>query len=204
MTAYRLTLRILLLSIFATAHLSAQDAERQLYEQCRAAQQERQQQKNDRNQEIREASSNLRQYATDLKNDYREQVRDLDTEFRLQQVDLKAEHQTRVAASEREFLTKMSAMYMQLGNADEETVNKLKAEMVERINHTFELRKQAAEAEHAAKVAIEETKIELLDESILAEADSLGLTQDYAPILEKPHRARRTAPGDIGEVAGVS
>lgn len=169
--------------------LGAQDAERQLYEQRRAAQQERQQQKNDRNQEIRDASSNLRQYATDLKNDYREQVRDLDTEFRLQQVDLRAEHQTRVAASEREFQTKMTSMYMQLANAEEETAKNLKAELVERINHTFELRKQAAEAEHSAKVAIEESKIALLDErdeSIRAEADSLGLNQDYSPILAKP------------------
>ena len=57
--------------------------------------------------------------------------------------------------------------------------------MLERINHTFELRKQAAEAEHEAKVAIEESKIALLDErddSIRAEADSLGLTQEYSPI----------------------
>lgn len=159
----RNSVSILILTTLATANLIAQDAERQLNEQSRAAQQERQQQKNDRNQEIREASSNLRQYATDLKNDYREQVRDLDTEFRLQQVDLKSEHQTRVAASEREFQTKMSSVYMQLGNADEEAMNKLKAEMVERINHTFELRKQAAEAEHPAKVAIEESKIALLD-----------------------------------------
>ena len=121
--------------------------------------------------------------------EYREQVRDLDTEFRLQQVYLKPEHQTRVAASEREFQTKMSAMYMPMGDADEETVTKLKAEMLGRIQYTFELRKEAAEAEHAAKVAIEESKIALLgerDQGILAEADSLGLTQDYAPIIAKP------------------
>lgn len=165
MITRRNSICLLLVSIFATAYLGAQNAERQLYEQRRAAQQERQQQKNDRNQEIRDASSNLRQYATDLKNDYREQVRDLDTEFRLQQVDLRAEHQTRVAASEGEFLTKMSSMYMQLTSPDEETAKNLKVELVERSNHTFELRKQAAEAERAAKAAIENLKISLLDES---------------------------------------
>ena len=182
MITRRNSICLLLVSTFATAYLGAQDAERQLCEQRRVAQQERQQQKNDRNQEIRDASSNLRQYASDLKNDNREQVRDLDTEFRLQQVDLRAEHQTRVAASEREFQTKMTSMYMQLANAEEETAKNLKAELVERINHTFELGKQAAEAEHSAKVAIEDSKIALLDErdeSIRAEADSLGLNQDY-------------------------
>jgi|GEM_PF-1794648 len=49
---------LFLVFTFAAANLGAQDAERQLYEQWRAAQQERQQQKNDRNQEIRDASSN--------------------------------------------------------------------------------------------------------------------------------------------------
>jgi hypothetical protein len=154
------------------------------------AQKLRQQQKNDRNSEIRDASNSFREFARDLKMEYREKARDLDTEFRLQQVDMNAERDAKIAETEVELRQKISQLMLNPNqSSDEAAVEQLKADMKTYSDQIFEIQKQAAMEKHREYIDNELKKHQLLserDEAALAMASDLGLRSQYEPILATP------------------
>ena len=154
------------------------------------AQKSRQQQKNDRNSEIRDASNSFREFARDLKMEYQEKARDLDTEFRLQQVDMNAERDARIAETEIELRQKINQLMLNPNqSSDEAAVEQLKADMKAYSDQIFEIKKQAAMEQHREFIDNELKKHQLLnerDEAALAMASDLGLRSQYEPILATP------------------
>ena len=154
------------------------------------AQQLRQQQKNDRNSEIRDASSSFREFARDIKQEYQENARDLDTEFKLQQVDMNAERDAKIAETEIELRQKISQLMLNPNQtSDEAAVEQLKTDTKTYSDQIFEIRKQAAMEKHREFIDNELKKHQLLnerDETALAMASDLGLRSQYEPILATP------------------
>lgn len=151
------------------------------------AQKLRQQQKNDRNSEIRDASNSFRDFARDLKMEYREKARDLDTEFRLQQVDMNAERDAKIAETEIELRQKINQLMLNPNqSSDEAAVEQLKTDMKTYSDQIFEIKKQAAIEKHREFIDNELKKHQLLnerDEAAMAMASDLGLRGQYEPIL---------------------
>lgn len=177
------------LALLGNSAATAADS-KELKKQRQTAQKERQLKKNERSKEINEASKAFREFTRDLKVDYRERVKDLDTEFELQRIDLKADHDTRVAGAQAEYQKKLSGLFMQ-PNAEfnEQTVEKLQTEGRAFADEMFALKKQSAEELQGALMANEVDKNKEwseMDELALQEAASLGLTDDYQPILATP------------------
>lgn len=158
-----------------------------LQEQRREAQKQRQTEKNDRNKQIREATKTYREYSRDLKKDYQEQLRDLDTQFRLQQVDLRTERSAQISAAEADMQQKvMQLMTNPESQNTEAAMTKLRDEMKSHADRVFEIKRQAAQQEQTEIIANERSKHQLmteLDQLLLDEAKSLGLTEKYPPIL---------------------
>lgn len=167
---------------------AADDAE--LRKQRLEAQKERQERKNERNAEINYATQQFRQFVQELKNETREQAREIDTEFQLKRVELNADHQARMAELDAEYQTALTTAYARPAEEAGDEMAKLLAEkMTERMAKQYELEKLAAEEMHREKIAVEERKNERwaeLDQRAVDEADSLGLTGDYEPILARP------------------
>jgi hypothetical protein len=180
-----LTVALVLLGSAAVAADS-----KELKKQRQAAQKERQLEKNERTKTINEANRAFRDFTRDLKTDYRERVKDLDTEFELRRIDLKADHDARVAGAQAEFQKKMSSLFMGPGvEYDEQAMEKLQAEGRAFADEMFALKKQSAEELQGALIANEENKNREwaeMDEAALEEAASLGLTDNYQPILATP------------------
>ena len=154
------------------------------------AQKLRQQQKNDRNNEIRDASNSFREFARDLKMEHQEKARDLDTEFRLQQVDMNAERDAKIAETEIELRQKINQLMLNPNqSSDEAAVEQLKTDMKTYSDQVFEFKKQAAIEKHREFIDNELKKHQLLnerDEAALAMASDLGLRSQYEPILATP------------------
>ena len=154
------------------------------------AQKLRQQQKNDRNSEIRDASNSFRDFARDLKMEYQEKARDLDTEFKLQQVDMNAERDAKIAETEIELRQKINQLMLNPNqSSDEAAVEQLKTDMKTYSDQIFEIKKQAAIEKHREFIDNELKKHQLLnerDEAALAMASDLGLRSQYEPILATP------------------
>lgn len=154
------------------------------------AQKLRQQQKNDRNSEIRDASNSFRDFARDLKMEYQEKARDLDTEFKLQQVDMNAERDAKIAETEIELRQKINQLMLNPNqSSDEAAVEQLKTDMKTYSDQIFEIKKQAAMEKHREFIDNELKKHQLLDErdeAALAMASDLGLRSQYEPILATP------------------
>lgn len=154
------------------------------------AQKLRQQQKNDRNSEIRDASNSFREFARDLKMEYQEKARDLDTEFKLQQVDMNAERDAKIAETEIELRQKINQLMLNPNqSSDEAAVEQLKTDMKTYSDQIFEIKKQAAIEKHREFIDNELKKHQLLnerDEAALAMASDLGLRSQYEPILATP------------------
>lgn len=163
---------------------------KELKKQRQAAQKERQQEKNERTKAINEANRAFREYTGELKAEYRERVKGLDTEFELQRIDLKAEHDARVAGAQAEFQKKMSSLFVGSGaDHNEQAMEKLQAEGRAFADEMFALKKQSAVELQGALMANEENKNREwseMDQMALDEAASLGLTDDYQPILATP------------------
>jgi len=181
-------LTIVLALLGSSAAMAADSKE--LKKQRQAAQKERQLEKNERSKEINDASRAFREFTRDLKVEYRERVKDLDTDFELRRIDLKADHDARVAGAQAEYQKKLSGLFMQ-PNAefDEQTVEKLQTEGRAFADEMFALEKQSAEELQGALMANEVDKSKEwseMDELALQEAASLGLTDDYQPILATP------------------
>ena len=154
------------------------------------AQKLRQQQKNERARDIRDASQSFRQTTRDLKKEYQERARDLDTDFKLQQVDMKAERNARIVEVEVEMQQKINQLFLNTsGSSDEAAVDQLKADMKSYSDQVFEIKKQAAIEQQAESIKNELAKHRLMDERDAAALDlasELGLRSQYEPILATP------------------
>lgn len=154
------------------------------------AQKLRQQQKNERGRDIRDASQSFRQTTRDLKKEYQERARDRDTGFKLQQVDMKAERNARIVEVEVEMQQKINQLFLNTsGSSDEAAVDQLKADMKSYSDQVFEIKKQAAIEQQAESIKNELAKHRLMDERDAAALDlasELGLRSQYEPILATP------------------
>lgn len=161
--------------------------EKTINAQRRDAQKQRQQLKNERNKSNSEALRGFRQFARSLKTEFKQKARALDTAFKLRKVDLNAEHQSRVAAAEAELQQSMTNMMLGGQNIDQQaTLDKFRADLKAHSDKIYQLRKQAARAEHEAMIENELEKHRLLtqrDQQALDEARSLGLLDRPGPIL---------------------
>jgi hypothetical protein len=163
---------------------------KELRKQQQVAQKERQARKNERTKGINESRKVLKEYSHELKMEYQEQTKELDTEFDFRRVELRAIHEAKIAEAEAENQKKMSALFMTPGlQFDENTVEQLQAEGKIFADEVFAIRKQSAEVLHQEKIANEERKNTLLterDSKVMDKASTLGLMQDYVPILATP------------------
>jgi len=154
------------------------------------AQKLRQQQKNERGREIRDASQSFRQATRDLKKEYQQRARDLDTSFKLQQVDMQAERDAKMVEVEVEMQQKITQLFLNSnGSRDEAAVDQLKADMKSYSDQVFEIKKLAAKEQHVEKMKNEQAKNLLMDERDAAALDlasELGLRSQYEPILATP------------------
>jgi hypothetical protein len=154
------------------------------------AQKFRQQQKNERNREIRDASQSFREFTRDLKKEYQESARDLDIDFKLRQVDMRAERNAKIAETEVEMQQKITQLFLNPGESNDAAApDQLKADMKSYSDQLFEIKKQAAIEEHSENIKNELEKHRLMDErdaAALDMASDLGLRGNYEPILAKP------------------
>lgn len=193
MTSFLRFTTLAFILLFQTGHLLAAD-DKELRKQRLEAQRERQQQVNERNREINAARSDFRSLALELKTDYREQLKSLDTESELRQVDIRADNQALIDNVEAEHQSKIMGLYMNPeaatpGGTPPATAEDLSAATKAYADKIFMLKKQYAEALHGEGMATEKQKNELLtemDQKVLEEAATLGLTGTYAPILASP------------------
>lgn len=185
------------LAFVPTVALAASADDAELRKQRLEAQKERNDRVRERNTENNQAGQAFRRFSSDLKAEYRQQVQDLDTEYRLQQVDLKADHQARVTSAETQYQTKLSALFTNpAGEMNDELVQRMRADAKMHSDKMFELKKQSAEELHQARIANEERKNALLterDQMALDEAESLGLTRSFSPVLASPIGGQLTA-----------
>lgn len=175
--------------LFALAPALAIDS-KELRKQQQAAQKERQAEKTERGREVNDARKDFRELVRAMKTDSQEQIEELDTEFELQRVDLQATHDMKITEAEAEYQKRLSDMLMKTGfNFDQQAIERMQAEGKAYADKLFTLKRESAEELHKARIANEERKNELLtkkDQSLLAEAESLGLTREYPPILATP------------------
>ncbi len=150
----------------------------------------RQQQKNERNREIQDASRSFREFTRDLKKEYQERARDLDTNFKLQQVDMRADRNSKIAETEAEMQQKTIQLFLNPSESnDDAALDQLKADMKSYSDQLFEIKEQAAIEEHSESMKNELEKHRLMDERDAAALDiasDLGLRGKYEPILAKP------------------
>jgi len=155
----------------------------------REAQKLRQQQKNERNREIQDASRLFREFTRDLKKEYQESARDLDVNFKLQQVDMRAERNAKIAEREAEMQQKITQLFLNSAESSDAALDQLKADMKSYSDQLFEIKKQAAIEEHSEYTKNELEKHRLMDErdeTALDKAGDLGLRGNYEPIHAKP------------------
>ena len=187
----RILFRCLLAFMLASAWgFATADDSKELRKQRIDAQRERQQLVTDRTRELNDVTRIFREYTLDLDKDYRNRVQELDKEFRLRRVELEAGHSARVAGAEAEYQKKLENLF---ANPDveitDQTIQQMAAEAKTFADDLFDLKKQAAEEMHAALIENEEKKNVLLtrrDKIAMKEAESLGLTGRYDPILATP------------------
>lgn len=166
------------------------DDDKELRVQRREAHKERQQIRNTRSKEVRAARRTFKDFLLDLTREYDDKVRDLDTEHELTRVELEADRDAKIAAAQAEHQKKTSNLLTQPGiQFDDETIAELHKEWKAHSDELFAVKKEFAERRHKEELEIEQRKHELLverDRQALDEADRLGLTEDYEPILATP------------------
>ena len=150
-------------------------------------QKERQLEKTERNQAIKDATREFRDFVRDLRIEYRDRITDLEAEFEQRRVELRAEYDAKIAAAEAERQKKVAELLTGPDTRlDEATIEGLRAQAQRFSDELFNLRKEAAEALHQARITKEMRQNEILTEQdrlALEKASSLGLTQEYSPIL---------------------
>lgn len=178
---------VLLSSVLNTAYAADEKALRaERYE----AQKQRQQQKNERQNKIRESFANFRNFARELNLEYKEKSRSLEMEYRLQRVELKAQRDMKIADAEANMQQQLSQLFINPQTRDNrEAIDKLRADMKIHADKVFEIKKQAAEIEHREFIDNENRKHKLLserDQKALDKARALGLLDKHSPILARP------------------
>jgi hypothetical protein len=183
-------LAVVCLGFLLPLGMAQAQTDRELRDQRNAAQKERQAETTARNQQLSDATRVFREYARNLEQEYRERLRALDVEFELRQVQLQADQDRRVAVAEAELQKQWSALFMPTGSQDaSDRLETMQEQAQAYSDELFRIKREAAEQLHREKMALVETQHGLLgemDERILAEAESLGLTADYPPILATP------------------
>jgi hypothetical protein len=183
---------VLMISLFVALPVNTSFAvdDKTTKTQRKEAQKTRQQQKNERNGQIREASQSFREFTRDLKKEYKEKARDLDTDFKLQQVDINAERDAEIVETEAEMQQKITQLFINPSESNnEEALQQLKTDMKTYSDQVFEIKKQAASEQHSEKIKNELEKNRLMDErdaSALDMANDSGLRSKYEPIIATP------------------
>ena len=185
-------LKLLLLSlviIFPIDLIHAKE-DKELRQQRQAAQQERQAEKKLRNQEITDSIKSFSEFTASLRSEYPPLLQEIDTEFEFKQVDLQADRNAKVAEAEVEYQTLWTSLLMpQGGQPPKDALKEIEEKAKALSDKLFQLKEEAAQAEHKEKIASKKQKHTLLEERdtrALDEAASLGLTKKYEPIIAKP------------------
>ena len=185
--SFRVLLGVALLLLFGAVQAQS---DKELRDQRSAAHKERQAETKARNQELSDATRAFKEYARNLEQEYRERLRELDVDFELRQVELRADQDRQVAAAEAELQKQWTAMFMPTGSEDvSERLETMQEQARGHSGALFQIRKEAAERLHREKMALigdQHTLLSEMDETILAEAEALGLMAEYPPILASP------------------
>ena len=164
--------------------------DKELRQQRQAAQKERQAEKKLRNQEINDSIKAFSEFTASLRSEYPPLLQEIDTELEFKQVDLQAEHNAKIAEAEVEYQTLWTGLLMpQGGQPPKEALKEIEKKAQALSDKLFQLKEEAAQAEHKEKIASKKQKHALLEERdtrALEEAASLGLTKKYEPIIAKP------------------
>lgn len=178
---------VVLLISFSPAN--AQDSD-EIRDQRRSAEKERQLQRSERNEAIKNATRELKDYTRELRSEYRDRINDLETKFELRRVELRAEHDVKVAEAQAENQKKMAELFMRPDiTSDEAALRDLQTQARSFSDELFELKNETAATLHRERMANEMRKNEILterDRLALEKARSLGLMQDFSPILASP------------------
>lgn len=170
-----------------------QSDERALRDQRKAAQQARQQQRNERKAALAEAVRNWRSEAAELESDYAERLRAIDTEFQLEEVGLQADVDREIARLEAELQKRMNAgLRAGMGAASQSEagmatqLQTMEQEIKDFQGRLFAARRDGAARIHQARMQAQSRKDALLDqrdEQLLQSASALGLRERPEPIL---------------------
>jgi len=175
---------------------SVNAADKELRKQRAAAQKEQRFQIKERSEVIKDAKRSFKEFTREINNENRERVSELETEFSLTKVDLRAAHEVRVAAAEADHQKKLMDLFMDpSGKFDKQKLQQMETDFKKHSDELFALKKQSAEEVHQAKVKHIINKNKIYDEGdqkILEEASTLGLTNEYSPILITPTSGAHT------------
>lgn len=146
--------------------------------------------KRQRTDEIAKARKSCNLFERDLKAAYKPKLKELDTEFNLKRVELEADAKAKMAELEAENRKAMMRYLMKPEKLhNRETIDKIKAEKSGYMSKLFALQKTSDKAIHEERIANEKRKNAILkqrNQLALDKAESLGLMQEYAPILARP------------------
>lgn len=169
---------------------SVNAADKELRKQQAAAQKEQRLQIKERSELIRDAKRSFKELTREINNENRERIAELETEFNLTRVDLRAANEARVAVAEADHQKKLMDLFMDpSGKFDEQKLQQMETDFKKHSDELFALKKQSAEEVHQATVKHIINKNKIYDEGdhrILEEASTLGLTDEYSPILITP------------------
>lgn len=170
---------------------SANADDKELRKLRAAAQQEQRAQIKVRSELIKDAKKSFQEFVREINNENRERIAELEKEFDLKQVDLNATHEARVASAEADYQKKLMDLFMDPSGEkfDEQKLQQMETDFKEHSDALFALKKQSAAEVQQATIAyiIEKNKIyDEGDQRILEQASTLGLTDEYSPILITP------------------
>jgi hypothetical protein len=175
--------------VFPLLNASAKES-KVLREQRLKAHNERLAKKRQRTDEIAKAKKRYNLFERDLKAAYKPKLKELDTQFNLKRVELEANAKAKMAELESENRKAMMRYLMKPDRSrNKETIDKMKAEKSGYLSKLFALQKTSDKAIHEERIANEKRKNAILkqrDQLALDKAESLGLMQEYAPILARP------------------
>ncbi len=178
------------LTLFLVFSSATATNDKELRQQQKAAQKERQVQKQQRAEILNMAKKDFREYTRNLKKEYQDKLAEFKIDFKLKQVDLQAEHAAKVAEAESENQKKILNLFMVPNiKLNQPTLERLQKEATTFSDELFALKKQSAKQIHQERVAFEKRKNKLLtdrDRMALDKASKLGMTKNYAPIIATP------------------
>ena len=164
--------------------------DKEIRKQRQSAKKERQEEKKERNQQITDAIKSFAEFTAALRSEYPPLLKEIDTEFEFKQVDLQADRNAKIAEAESEYHTMWTSLLMpQAGQSQVGTLEEIEEKAKALSVKLFQIKEKAAQAAHKEKLASEKQKHLLLQERdtrALEEAETLGLTKRYEPIIAKP------------------